>query len=113
MACLFCKIINKEIPSDIIYEDQDILGFNDVNPQAPIHALFIPKKHISTVNDFSDTETLIAGKLIMAAQHYASNISVADNGYRLVMNCNNDGGQTVYHIHCHFLAGRQLHWPPG
>ncbi|MFV1983691.1 MAG: histidine triad nucleotide-binding protein [Thiohalomonadales bacterium] len=113
MDCLFCKIINKELNTNIIYEDQDVLGFNDINPQAPIHTLFIPKKHISTINDITETENQIAGKLVIAAQKYASEISVADNGFRLVMNCNSDGGQTVYHIHLHFLAGRQLHWPPG
>jgi len=113
MDCLFCKIVNKELNTNIIYEDQDVLGFNDINPQAPIHTLFIPKKHISTINDITETENQIAGKLVIAAQKYATEISVADNGFRLVMNCNSDGGQTVYHIHLHFLAGRQLHWPPG
>lgn len=113
MACLFCKIINKEISANIVYEDQNVLGFKDINPQAPIHILFIPKKHIPTINDISETEINMIGKLIFAAQTYAKEISVATNGYRLVMNCNNDGGQTVYHIHCHFFAGRQLHWPPG
>ncbi len=113
MNCLFCKIVNKKLNTDIVYEDQDVLGFVDINPQAPIHVLFIPKKHISTLNDLTEAETLLAGKLIIAAQKYASEISVAEKGYRLVMNCNENGGQTVYHIHCHFLAGRQLHWPPG
>jgi len=113
MDCLFCKIVNKEIETKIVFQDDDILGFNDVSPQAPVHVLFIPKKHISTLNDFSDDDAIIAGKLILAARHYAAEIGVADDGYRLVMNCNNDGGQSVYHIHCHFLAGRQLQWPPG
>ena len=109
MNCLFCKIVNKELNATIVYEDQDVLGFKDINPQAPTHVLFIPKKHIRTINELSDADILIAGKLIIATQKYASEISVADNGYRLVLNCNNDGGQTVYQIHCHFLAGRQLH----
>jgi histidine triad (HIT) family protein len=113
MDCLFCKIVNKEINSTIVYEDQDVLGFNDINPQAPIHTLFIPKKHVTTTNDLSENDALLAGKLIIAAKKYASEISVAENGYRLVINCNDDGGQTVYHIHCHFLAGRHLQWPPG
>jgi len=111
--CLFCKIINKDLDANIVFEDNDILGFKDRNPQAPIHVLFIPKKHISTINDISDDDVQLAGKLIIAARKYAAEISVAENGYRLVMNCNNDGGQTVYHIHCHFLAGRHLNWPPG
>jgi len=113
MDCLFCKIVNKEINADIVYDDPDILGFTDVNPQAPTHVLFIPKKHISTINDISESEQHIAGKLIIAAQQYARKISVAENGYRVVMNCNSDAGQTVYHIHLHFLAGRQMQWPPG
>ncbi len=113
MDCLFCKIVNKELDANIVYEDQDILGFKDIAPQAPIHILFIPKKHIKTLNDLSDSDTLIAGKLIIAAKNYAKEITVAENGYRVIVNCNKDGGQTVYHIHLHLLADRQLHWPPG
>jgi histidine triad (HIT) family protein len=113
MECIFCKVVNNEINASIIYENQDILGFTDINPQAPNHILFIPKKHISTLNDISDDDTLLAGKLIIAAQQYAKKISADENGYRIVMNCNNDGGQTVYHIHLHFLAGRKMNWPPG
>lgn len=113
MDCLFCKIINGDIPADIVYQDDDVLGFKDVNPQAPTHVLFIPKKHIATVNDLETDDAQLAGKLYLAAKKVASDLGVADDGYRLVMNCNAGAGQTVFHIHLHMLAGRALSWPPG
>ena len=111
--CLFCKIADKEIDSDIVYEDDHVIAFNDINPQAPHHILIIPRKHIATINDIDDAESDLVGKLFLAARNLAGQLSIAENGYRVVMNCNRDAGQTVFHLHLHFLAGRPLHWPPG
>lgn len=111
--CLFCKIINGDIPSDKVYEDDDVLGFNDLNPQAPHHVLFIPKKHISTINDLQTGDAELVGKLFLAAKQHAAELGVAEDGYRTVINCNALAGQTVFHIHLHMLAGRPLTWPPG
>ncbi|NLD09208.1 MAG: histidine triad nucleotide-binding protein [Xanthomonadaceae bacterium] len=113
MSTIFGKIVRKEIPADIVYEDEDVLAFNDLAPQAPIHVLIIPKKEIATINHIAADDAELMGKLFLAAQKIAKKLGVADNGYRLVFNCNEDGGQTVYHIHMHFLAGRALSWPPG
>ena len=113
MDCLFCKIINGDIPADIVYQDDDVLGFRDVNPQAPTHILFIPKKHIATVNDLELDDAELVGKLYLAAKKVATDAGFAEEGYRLVMNCNAGAGQTVFHIHLHMLAGRALSWPPG
>lgn len=112
-ATIFDKIISKEIPADIIYEDDFVLGFKDINPQAPVHVLFIPKVRIATLNDVNENNVDYVAKLHLAAGKYAKEICEHENGYRVVMNCNDNGGQTVYHIHMHFLAGRQLTWPPG
>lgn len=109
--CLFCKIINKEIPSEIVYEDNDVLAFNDIDPKAPVHILIIPKKHITTYNDIEDYE--IIGKITKAVQQIAKEKNIDQKGYRVVTNCNNDGGQAVYHLHYHLLGGRSLQWPPG
>ncbi len=110
---LFSKIIRREIPADIVFEDEHVLAFRDINPQAPVHVLFIPKVAKATLNDLSTNDAEYAGRLIVAAAGYAKQQGFADNGYRTVINCNADGGQTVFHIHLHLLAGRQLHWPPG
>jgi len=110
---IFDKILNKEIPADIVFENEAVLGFKDINPQAPIHVLFIPKQRINTINDIQDNQAELVGNLYLAARDYAKNIGEDENGYRVVMNCNKNGGQEVYHIHLHFLAGRQLQWPPG
>jgi histidine triad (HIT) family protein len=110
---LFGKIIRREIPADIVHEDDDVLAFRDVNPQAPVHVLFIPKKPIATLNDASDADAMLIGKLVLAACRWAKAQGFADDGYRCVINCNRDGGQTVFHLHLHLLAGRQMHWPPG
>ena len=111
--CLFCKIRDGEIPADIIFENDDVLAFNDVNPQAPVHLLVIPKKHISTVNDIVEDDQVLMGKLFSAAKVIARQAGVSDDGYRLVVNCNEKAGQTVFHIHMHLLADRALTWPPG
>ncbi len=110
---LFGKIIRREIPADIVYEDDDVLAFRDINPQAPVHVLFIPKRAIATLNDATSRDAELIGKLVLAAAAWAKKQGLADNGYRLVMNCNTHGGQTVFHIHVHLLAGRQMTWPPG
>ena len=111
--CLFCKIVEKKIPADIVYESEDIIAFKDIEPKAPIHCLIIPKKHISTINDIDGSNSNIIGLMYEAAAQLARTLNVDKDGYRVVMNCNSNGGQTVYHIHLHFLAGRRLSWPPG
>ena len=111
--CLFCKIRVGEIPADVVFESDDVLAFNDVNPQAPIHIIIIPRKHIATINNVEDGDELIMGKLFSAAKKSAAEKAVSDDGYRLVVNCNEKAGQTVFHIHMHLLAGRAMTWPPG
>ncbi len=113
MSCLFCKIIKQEIPAKIVHEDNDVLAFEDVNPQAPVHVLVIPRKHISTTLEITDDDNELIGKMYQVAATIAKNRKVADSGFRLVMNCNKDAGQTVFHIHLHMLAGRPMSWPPG
>ncbi|APE04919.1 MAG: histidine triad nucleotide-binding protein [Alteromonas sp.] len=109
---IFTKIINKEIPADILYEDDMALAFKDINPQAPVHFLVIPKKPIATVNDIQNEDREIVGHLSLVAAKVANDLGVAEQGFRTVMNCNEFGGQTVYHIHLHVLAGKPLGWPP-
>ncbi|MBL4711553.1 MAG: histidine triad nucleotide-binding protein [Gammaproteobacteria bacterium] len=111
--CLFCKIQKGEIPADIVFQDDDLIAFRDVNPQAPTHVLIIPRQHIATVNDIAGSDETIMGKLFSAAKIIAAQEGVSDDGYRLVVNCNAQAGQTVFHIHMHLLAGRNLSWPPG
>ena len=113
MDTIFDKIISKEIPSDILYEDNELLAFKDINPQAPTHILIIPKKKIKTINDLEEVDIHILGKLILKAKDIAVKENIAENGYRLVFNCNKYGGQTVNHIHLHLIGGRKLTWPPG
>lgn len=110
---LFQDIIAGKIPAQIIHEDDDVVGFLDVNPQAPVHALFVPRQHIRTTNDLTDAHAALLGKMVLAATSYAKAKGLADDGYRLVMNCNEHGGQSVFHIHLHLLGGRQMQWPPG
>jgi histidine triad (HIT) family protein len=110
---LFGKIIRREIPADIVYEDDEVLAFRDINPQAPTHVLFIPKKPIATLNDLTEDDAILIGKLAFRAARWAKQQGFAEDGYRVVMNCNAHGGQTVYHIHLHLLGGRPMHWPPG
>ncbi len=113
MSTIFTKIIQKEIPAKIVYEDDDVLAFEDIQPQAPVHILIIPKKEIPTLNDLQEEDSTLMGKLFLVAQKIAKEQGFADQGYRTVFNCNEDGGQTVDHIHLHLLAGRSLTWPPG
>jgi len=109
---IFTKIINKEIPADIVYEDDLCLAFKDINPQAPIHLLIIPKKPIATINDIAEEDRELVGHLFFTAGKIAKDLGIAEDGYRAVMNCNKNGGQDVYHIHLHLLAGKRLGWPP-
>ena len=111
--CIFCKIVSGDIPSDKVYEDDLVIGFRDLNPQAPHHYLLIPKQHIATINDVDESNEAIMGRLYSAAAKLAKELGFDDAGCRAVMNCYGDGGQTVYHVHLHLLAGRQLSWPPG
>ena len=111
--CLFCKIVAGDIPAEIIYESESAIGFRDVNPQAPTHVLIIPREHIATINDLDAGHEVTVGNLYMAAKAIAADEGLADDGYRVVMNCNEAAGQTVFHIHLHLLGGRSLAWPPG
>jgi histidine triad (HIT) family protein len=111
--CLFCKIIAGEIPAKILYETDTVLAFEDISPQAPLHALVIPKKHIAMINDIQPEDTSLMGEMYLAAKEIAAQAGYADSGYRTVMNCGADAGQTVFHIHLHVLGGRNLAWPPG
>lgn len=111
--CIFCKIANKEIPSEIVYEDDNIIAFKDANHQAPVHILFIPKKHIESLNDLSEEDSALIGDIFYRIKELAKDLGIAEEGYRVVNNCGKLGGQTVFHIHFHLLAGRQLTWPPG
>ena len=111
--CLFCQLINGDIKADVVYVDDDVFAFRDISPQAPVHILVIPKQHIATINDADDSHTTLLGRLVLTAQAIAKREGLAENGYRLVMNCNQDGGQAVFHIHLHLLGGRALTWPPG
>lgn len=111
--CLFCKIINRDIPASIVYEDDRVLAFNDIHPQAPTHVLVIPKRHIATLNDLQTDDDGIVGELVRRAAAIASERGIAAGGFRTVFNTNRDAGQTVFHIHLHLLGGRGLAWPPG
>lgn len=113
MDCLFCKIANGDIASDIVYQDDRVLAFNDINPQAPTHILIIPREHIATINDMEDQHEALVGHMINVSQQLAKQLGFADVGYRVLFNCNRGAGQAVYHIHLHLLGGRPLTWPPG
>ena len=109
--CLFCRIVRGEIPATIVRETADCIAFRDINPQAPVHILVIPRRHVATLNEVD--EPALAGRLSMLAAEIARAEGIAESGYRTVMNTNDDGGQTVHHLHLHLLGGRAMHWPPG
>jgi histidine triad (HIT) family protein len=111
--CLFCKIARHKIDSAVVYEDEEVMAFHDVSPQAPVHVLIIPKNHIESVNTIDETHQSLMGKMMIVARLISVDLGIDKSGYRLVINCNKDGGQTVYHLHMHLMGGRQLHWPPG
>ena len=111
--CLFCKMVSGEIKPDVLYENDDVLAFRDINPQAPVHILIIPKRHVSTLNDLGEGDTEMIGKLFLAAKNVAAQEGIDEAGYRTLINCNEQGGQVVFHIHLHLLGGRRMGWPPG
>ncbi len=113
MGTIFDKIINKEIPAEIVYETDRVLAFKDINPVAPIHLLIIPKYNIQTVNDVTEDDSEVLAELFLSAKELSKKMGIDKEGYRLVINCNENGGQTVYHLHMHLIAGQKLGWPPG
>jgi len=113
MSCLFCRIVNREIPGSIVYEDDRVLAFNDINPQAPTHVLVVPKRHVETLNDLTPEDDGLIGELVRRAAAIARERGLSAGGYRTVFNTNRDAGQTVFHIHLHLLGGRSMKWPPG
>lgn len=113
MDCLFCKIIRGDIPAKLIYRDDMVVAFDDINPQAPEHKLIVPLKHIDTLNDLHGEDNELVGHMVQTAKMLAKYLNIAEEGYRVVMNCNKGAGQTVFHIHLHLLGGRHMNWPPG
>ncbi len=113
MSCIFCKIANKEIPSKIVYEDDKVVAFHDINPQAPYHILVIPKKHLSTLLELTEEDKELIGHIYLVINKIAKDLGFAERGFRVVINCKEEAGQTIFHIHFHILAGRPMDWPPG
>ncbi|NLM35825.1 MAG: histidine triad nucleotide-binding protein [Clostridiales bacterium] len=111
--CIFCKIIKGEIPSEKVYENENVIAFKDINPAAPVHILIIPRKHISSINDIEEMDSNIIGEIFLAAKEIARQLGIAEDGYRVVSNCGEKAGQTVMHLHYHLIGGRSLTWPPG
>ena len=113
--CVFCRIVSGEIPASIVYEDSDVVAFDDVNPQAPTHVLVVPRRHVARISDFGDgaEEARLIGRLHQAANTVAARRGIVEQGYRLVINCNEGAGQSVWHVHLHLLGGRAFGWPPG
>ncbi|AEH23273.1 histidine triad (HIT) protein [Thermodesulfobacterium geofontis OPF15] len=113
MSCIFCKIVNKEIASNIVYEDEKVVAFHDINPQAPYHILVVPKKHISTLLEVTEEDKELIGHIYLVINKIAKDIGFDERGYRVVVNCKEEAGQTIFHLHFHVLAGRTMGWPPG
>jgi len=111
--CLFCRIVAGQLPVELLHEDDEIIAFRDVNPQAPFHCLVIPRTHIATINDIRPAQAALTGRLLLVAAQLAAAHGYAEDGFRVAMNCNRQAGQSVYHVHLHVLAGRQMTWPPG
>ena len=111
--CIFCKIAAGDLDADIVYQSEELVGFRDLNPQAPTHVLIIPRRHISTINDITESDAEMIGQLIVAAKEIAAQEGISEPGYRVTMNCNAGAGQSVFHVHLHLLGGRQFTWPPG
>jgi histidine triad (HIT) family protein len=111
--CIFCKIANKEIPSKVVFEDEHVIAFHDTNPQAPTHALVIPKRHIAGIAQAAPEDEAVLGRLLLAARRVAELTGIAESGFRTVVNSGANAGQTVFHIHVHVLGGRPMAWPPG
>lgn len=113
MSCLFCRIGRNEIPAKKVFEDGEIVAFEDIHPQAPVHVLVIPRQHVATLNDLQPEHDALIGRMHRVAAELARDRGLADRGYRVVMNCNAEAGQSVFHVHLHLLGGRAMHWPPG
>ena len=113
MGCLFCDIVEKKLQAKIVYEDEHVIAFEDINPQAPVHVLVIPRKHIPTNLAIQEDDNLLVGHMFQVANRIVEERGIHERGFRLVMNCNAEAGQTVFHIHLHILGGRFMHWPPG
>lgn len=113
MSCLFCSIANGDVPASLVYQDDSLVAFNDINPQAPTHVLIVPRRHIASLNDLQPGDDGIVGEMVRRAAAIAAERGIANGGYRTVFNTNRDAGQTVFHIHLHLLGGRSLGWPPG
>jgi len=111
--CLFCKIVRSEIPASIVYQDDHMVAFDDINPQAPTHVLIVPRRHVSTLNDLDADDDQLVGEMVRRAAAIASERGISAGGYRTVFNTNREAGQTVFHIHLHLIGGRPMHWPPG
>lgn len=111
--CIFCKIIKGEIPCNLVFEDDKVICFKDINPEAPVHVLIVPKKHIESLNSLTDEDTAIISHIYKVAKDVVKDLNVDNTGYRIVTNCGEDGGQSVNHVHFHVLGGRKLQWPPG
>jgi histidine triad (HIT) family protein len=111
--CIFCRIASGEIESEVVYQDDEVVGFRDLNPQAPTHVLIVPRRHIATTNDLTPEDAALVGRLILAAKRIAEQDGIARRGYRTVLNCNAEAGQSVFHLHLHLLGGRPMGWPPG
>jgi histidine triad (HIT) family protein len=111
--CLFCKIINREIPASFVYEDDNVVAFNDINPQAPTHVLVVPRRHIASLNDLTPDDDQIVGEVVRRAAAIARQRGISAGGFRTVFNTNREAGQTVFHVHLHLIGGRAMHWPPG
>jgi len=111
--CVFCKIANKKIPAKVVYEDEEILAFDDINPQAPVHVLVIPKEHFASLNDMPGGKQKLLGRILIQAREIARQKGIGERGYRIVLNTEKDSGQDVFHIHFHILGGRRMSWPPG
>jgi histidine triad (HIT) family protein len=113
LDCIFCQIANHHIPATVVYEDERIIAFEDIDPQAPVHVLIVPKKHISTLLEIQENEAELLQHMVLTANMIAAMKNIHHRGFRIVLNCNPDGGQTVYHLHMHILGGRKMTWPPG
>jgi histidine triad (HIT) family protein len=113
LDCIFCRIASHEIAATIVYEDEQVIAFEDIDPQAPVHILIVPKKHIRSLSDIKETERELLDQIMLTAKHVATLLHIENSGFRVVLNTNIDGGQTVYHLHAHLLGGRKMNWPPG
>ena len=111
--CIFCRIASGDIPANVVYQDDQVVAFRDLNPQAPTHVLVVPRRHVATLNDLGEADAGLVGRMYLAARQIAADEGVAERGYRTVFNCNADAGQSVFHLHLHVLGGRPMGWPPG